>query len=602
VGFGADDHLAGSIGQVDRTEVTRLPPTDPAIAELLNGGFLTGGVMLEYCTPWPDQLVQDYLRRGYWKAESITDILEARARDFADRTFVSDASGRLSYGDVDRSAVRVALRLVDLGLGPRDIVLLQLPNIREFIIVFFALQKIGVIPVMCLPQHRGRELSYFAQLTGAKAHFFPQRFRNFEYGAMAKEVQAASPTLRYMLSTRDGTESGIAYLDPWIADEPREADVPRILTPRRPDPFEVAFMLLSGGTTGIPKLIPRTHVDYLCNAEECARVLRWGADSVFVIALPAAHNFPLGAPGMLAALVAGGSVALCVSTDADTVFQAVEQQKGVFLGVSPALLIALLNSSARHKYDLSSLRFVYAGGQKMLPELVERTRATWNFVVPGHAFGMAEGLTNLTRPDDPWEVIRETQGRPVSAADEIRIVDDNGDEVPPGAVGELIARGPYTIRGYYKSAEYNRSAFTSDGFYRTGDMVRLHSSGNLVVEGRRKDLINRGGEKISAEEIENLMLGHDNIHMAAVVAMPDVVMGERCCAFVILKPGCSLTLEQLSKFLQEKRIAKFKLPERLEVVDSLPLTGMGKVSKKELREIIASKLDAERRISEPAAT
>jgi 2,3-dihydroxybenzoate-AMP ligase len=602
VGFGADDHLAGSIGQVDRTEATRLPPTDPAIAELLSGGFLTGGVMLEYCTPWPDQLVQDYLRRGYWKAESITDILEARARDFADRTFVSDASGRLSYGDVDRSAVRVALRLVDLGLGPRDIVLLQLPNIREFIIVFFALQKIGVIPVMCLPQHRGRELSYFAQLTGAKAHFFPQRFRNFEYGAMAKEVQAASPTLRYMLSTGDGTESGIAYLDPWIADEPREADVPRILTPRRPDPFEVAFMLLSGGTTGIPKLIPRTHVDYLCNAEECARVLRWGADSVFVIALPAAHNFPLGAPGMLAALVAGGSVALCASTDADTVFQAVEKQKGVFLGVSPALLIALLNSGARHKYDLSSLRFVYAGGQKMLPELVERTRATWNFVVPGHAFGMAEGLTNLTRPDDPWEVIRETQGRPVSAADEIRIVDDNGDEVPPGAVGELIARGPYTIRGYYKSAEYNRSAFTSDGFYRTGDMVRLHSSGNLVVEGRRKDLINRGGEKISAEEIENLMLGHDNIHMAAVVAMPDVVMGERCCAFVILKPGCSLTLEQLSKFLQEKRIAKFKLPERLEVVDSLPLTGMGKVSKKELREIIATKLDAERRISEPAAT
>jgi len=305
---------------------------------------------------------------------------------------------------------------------------------------------------------------------------------------------------------------------------------------------------------------------------------------------------------MLAALVAGGSVALCPSTDADTVFQTIERQKGVFLGVSPALLITLLNSSERLKYDLTSLRYVYAGGQKMLPELVERTRATWSFVVPGHAFGMAEGLTNLTRPNDPWEVIRETQGRPVSAADEIRIVDDNGDEVPPGAVGELIARGPYTIRGYYKSAEYNRSAFTADGFYRTGDMVRLHSSGNLVVEGRRKDLINRGGEKISAEEIENLMLSHANIHMAAVVAMPDVVMGERSCAFVTLRPGSSLTLEQLSKFLQEKQIAKFKLPERLEVVDSLPLTGMGKVSKRELREIIAAKLNAEGRISESVAT
>jgi 2,3-dihydroxybenzoate-AMP ligase len=556
--------------------------------------------MLEYCTPWPERFVQDYLRRGYWKANSINDLLEARVRNFPDRTLVTDAKGRLSYGDVDRLAARVALHLLDLGLKPRDIVLLQFPNIREFIIVFFGLQKIGVIPVMCLPQHRGRELTYFAKLTGAKAYLFPQRFRNFDYIPMAKEIKAAAPTLHYLLATGDGTESGVSYLDPWIAEEGRADDVARVLADHRPNPFEVAFMLLSGGTTGVPKLIPRTHVDYLCNAEECARVLGWDVDTVFMVALPAAHNFPLGAPGMLAVLATGGSVAMCGSTDADTVFEAIEKQKGTFLGVSPALLIALLNSPAQHRYDLSSLRFVYAGGQKMLPELVDRTRATWNFVIPGHAFGMAEGLTNLTRPDDPREVIRETQGRPVSTADEIRIVDDYGVEVAPGAVGELITRGPYTIRGYYNSEEYNRRAFTAEGFYRTGDMVRLHPTGNLVVEGRRKDLINRGGEKISAEEIENLMLGHENIHMAAVVAMPDAIMGERSCAFVILKHGCSLTLGQLTRFLQGKQIAKFKLPERLEVVDSLPLTGMGKVSKKDLREIIAGRLKVEEKTTASA--
>ena len=524
-----------------------------------------------------------------------------RARTLPDRTFVSDATGTLSYADVERLAARVALRLLDLGLQPRNIVLLQLPNIREFIIIFFALQKIGVIPVMCLPLHRGRELSFFAQITGAKAYFLPRRFRGFDYVPMAKEIQAATPTLRYLLATGDGTESGVSYLGPWLEEEPRLSDLARVLAPYRPDPFDVAFMLLSGGTTGVPKLIPRTHVDYLCNAEECANVLGWGRDTVFMIALPAAHNFPLGAPGMLAVLVAGGSVGLCASTDPDTVFAAIEQQNGTFLGVSPALLIALLNSSARHKYDLGSLRFVYAGGQKMLPELVDRTRATWSFAILGHAFGMAEGLTNLTRPDDPLAVIRETQGRPVSAADEIRIVDDEGKEVAPGAVGELIARGPYTIRGYYKSEAYNRQAFTADGFYRTGDMVRLHPTGNLVVEGRRKDLINRGGEKISAEEIENLLLGHDSIHMAAVVAMPDAVMGERSCAFVILKPGCSLTLNQLTGFLQDKQIAKFKLPERLELVDTFPLSGMGKVSKKDLRNMIAEKLQAEEKRTEPAA-
>jgi 2,3-dihydroxybenzoate-AMP ligase len=358
------------------------------------------------------------------------------------------------------------------------------------------------------------------------------------------------------------------------------------LAAARPDPFEVAFFLLSGGTTGVPKLIPRTHVDYLCNARECVKVLGWNADTRFMVVLPAAHNFPLGAPGMLAALVAGGSVALCPATDADTVFDAVARQKGTYLGVSPALLIGLLNSPAWRRNDLSSLRHIYAGGQKMLPELVERTRATWPFAILGHAFG----------------IIRETQGRPVSAADEIRIVDELDRDVPRGTVGELIARGPYTIRGYYKSPQQNAAAFTEDGFYRTGDMVRMHPSGNLIVEGRRKDLINRGGEKISAEEIENIMLAHESIQMAALVAMPDPVMGERGCAFVIPKPGCSLTLAQLTGYLESKKIAKFKLPERLEIVDSFPLTGMGKVSKKDLRKIIAAKLKAETKFVDPAVS
>ncbi|MBI3704080.1 MAG: AMP-binding protein, partial [Rhizobiales bacterium] len=353
--------------------------------------------MLEYCTPWPEQFAQEYLRRGYWKAESLTDLLETRASAFPDRTFVSDATGRLSYGEVDKLADRVALRLVDLGLKPRDIVLLQFPNVREFIIIFFALQKIGVIPVMCLPLHRGRELTYFAQLTGAKAYFFPQRFRNFDYVPMAKEIQSAAPTLQFLLAIGDGTESGVSYLGPWIEEETQVRDVKRALAPHRPDPFEVAFMLLSGGTTGVPKLIPRTHIDYICNAEECARVLGWNADTVFMVVLPAAHNFPLGAPGMLAVLATGGRIAMCASTDADTIFEAVERHQGTFLGVSPALLIALLNSPARLKYDLGSLRSVYAGGQKMLPELVDRTPATWSLATPGHAFGMADGLTNLTR-------------------------------------------------------------------------------------------------------------------------------------------------------------------------------------------------------------
>src|SRR5207245_3177221 len=167
-------------------------------------------------------------------------------------------------------------------------------------------------------------------------------------------------------------------------------------------------------------------------------------------------------------------------------------------------------------------------------------------------YGMAEGLCCATAPSDPREVIVETQGRPVSEADEFRIVDEELRDVPPGEPGELITRGPYTIRGYYKAAEHNRMAFTRDGYYRTGDMVRLHPSGNFIVEGRRKDLINRGGEKISAEEIENLILSHPAVLNVACVPMPDPVLGERMCAFVIQKSGRTCTLRELTCFPSNK--------------------------------------------------
>jgi len=206
-------------------------------------------------------------------------------------------------------------------------------------------------------------------------------------------------------------------------------------------------------------------------------------------------------------------------------------------------------------------------------------------------YGMAEGLLCATRRSDPLEVILETQGRPACLDDEIRVVDDDGKEVASGEIGELLCRGPYTIRGYYRADDYNRTAFTLDGFYRTGDLVRRHPSGNLIVEGRKKDTINRGGEKISAEEVESLILSHPAVLNAAVVAIPDSVLGERACACVVLKGGWVLSLKQLASFLQEeKRIAKFKLPERLEILERLPTTAVGKISKKELREEIRRKL------------
>jgi 2,3-dihydroxybenzoate-AMP ligase len=549
--------------------------------------------MIPGATSYPQEFAERYRRSGLWRDQTLGELLQHSAQVFGDRIAVAGSERTLTHHGLNSLSSRLAGQLLHEGLRPGDIVLMQLPNVWEFYVVFFALAKIGVLPVMCLPPHRNTELAYFAKLTQAKGYFVAPSFRNFDYLAMARELQAECPHLTTVVATGRGSGKGVRYLMPMLEQPADEPDSAARLAAIRPDPFDVAFFLLSGGTTGIPKLIPRTHADYIYNARQAASVLEWDATTVFLVVIPAAHNFPLGAPGMVGAVSLGGSIALSLLPDPDSVFATIERHRGTFLAVSPALLINLLNSPAREKYDLSSLRFICAGGQKMLPELVDRTLVAWPSVKVGHAFGMAEGLLNLTRPHDPPDVIRETQGRPVAPDDEIRVVDDSGSEVRPGEPGELLARGPYTIRGYYKAAEHNRSAFTADGFYRTGDIVRMHPSGNLVVEGRKKDLINRGGEKISAEEIENLILSHDSVHMAAVVAMPDPVMGEKACAFVIPKSGKSLTLDQLCAFLVERKIARFKLPERLELVESFPLTSVGKVSKKDLRERIAKALSEE---------
>ncbi|MCH8266666.1 MAG: AMP-binding protein [Acidobacteria bacterium] len=553
--------------------------------------------MLDGCTPWPEEFVRRYVREGYWQNKTLGELLEDTARAFPDKTAVADGARKVSYSDLSRLSTRLAVHLLKQGLQPGDIVLLQLPNVWEFVVVFFALHKIGVIPVLCLPPHRHTELTYFARLTGAAGYFLAPEFRGFDYLAMAKEIQQEVPSLQHVIAVGEGTEKGVSYTGPWLTEPDETAVPPDFLARHRPDPFDVALFLLSGGTTGIPKLIPRTHADYIYNARQCAEVLRCDPEMVLLVVIPAAHNFPLASPGMIGAVAVGGSVAMCPSTDPEKIFQAIQTHQATFLPLSPALLITLLNSPHREKYDLRSLRFVCVGGQKMLPELVDRTWAAWDYATPGHAFGMAEGLVNLTRPGDTKEVIRQTQGRPASPAEEIKVVDEEGREVPPGEVGELLTRGPYTIRGYYKAEEHNRVAFTPDGFYATGDMVRMHPSGNLVVEGRRKDMINRGGEKISAEEVENLILSHEGVLNAAVVAMPDPILGERTCAFVILRLGRTLTLEELVRFLAGKRIAKFKLPERLEIVEAFPLTSVGKVSKKDLRARIASKLKAEENLS-----
>jgi 2,3-dihydroxybenzoate-AMP ligase len=558
--------------------------------------------MLAGCVPWPDEFAARYRAAGYWEPRTIGELPLRSARAYGDREAVvfpptpglGEAGARLSYRELAVRVERLAVGLTDLGLEPGDRVLVQLPNVPEFLLLYFALARLGVLPIMALPPHRQTEISYLAEFGEAVAYFVPASFRGFDYLGLARELWPGLPALQYtvVVGGEAPDEPGFVPFDALMADADA-AEAASILASYHPDPYDVALFLLSGGTTGLPKLIPRTHADYLYNSVASGDVAHFDAETVYLISVPVSHNFPLACPGAQGTLMRGGKVVLAPTTDPEALFALVERERVTHTAMVPAMTIAWLNHPARARYDLSSLQVLQVGGARLNPEIARRVPAELGCIVQ-QVYGMAEGLLNFTRVDDPPDVLENTQGRPVSPADEVRVVDDDDRDVPPGEMGELLTRGPYTIRGYYKAAEHNALAFTPDGYYRTGDLVRQDAQGNFSVEGRKKDMINRGGEKISAEEVENLILAHPSVHLTAVVAMPDPLLGERACACVVPRERASLTLAELVSFLEERGIARFKLPERLELLDALPLTSVGKISKAALRERVAAALAAER--------
>lgn len=534
--------------------------------------------LLDGFIPFPPEFVARYRAMGYWEDRSLAAFFRRSCARFAERTALVAGDTRVSYQQLFQRAERLALHLLAFGVQPRDRIIMQLPNTPEFVYLYIALQLVGAIPIMALPAHRETEINQFARLGEAVGYAIPERIKDFEFTQLAQEVQRQNSQLRLVLVAGNAALPGWFSLTDLLQTESGLA--PELLESITIDPLDPAVLLLSGGTTGIPKLIPRTHNDYLYNAKAAAGVTNIRQDDALLVVLPMAHNFPLACPGIQGFLMHGARCVLTSSNRPRELFSLIQQEQITHLALVPTLLIRLVNDPSLHHYDLSSLRVLNTGGQKLQPEVKQRTELLLPNCTVQEVFGMAEGLLCYVRLTDAPHVRYETAGRPISIGDEVKLVDDDGNEVPAGEVGELLVRGPYTLRGYFRAPEQNAQSFTADGFYRTGDLMRRDASGNYIVEGRKKDLINRGGEKISAEEIENLLLAHPGVLNAACVPMPDPELGERVCAFVIPQQGhSSPTLVELTTFLLHKGIARFKLPERLELVEEFPLSKFGKVAK-----------------------
>ena len=554
----------------------------------------------EHTVPWPAEVARRYAAEGYWAGVAIGTEFRTVAEQSPDAPALVDPAVdcRLSRQELADRADAAAVRLLDLGLTTGDRIVVQLPNGWEFVVLTMACLRIGIVPVMALPAHRRMELSYLVEHAEAAAIAVPDRLRDFDHEALGHELASiAEPitggTWHVLVAGENVMPKSVDLRSLCSPSQDTVADRARIdgFEPRAQD---VAVFLLSGGTTGLPKLIARTHDDYLYNARVSAEVAGIAEDSVYLVSLPAGHNFPLACPGILGTLLAGGRVVMLPSAEPQGAFATVAAEGVTHTSVVPAVAGRWLEYASEHgAQQLASLHVLQVGGARLADEMARRVGPELGALLQ-QVFGMAEGLLNYTRLDDPIDVVCSTQGRPVSPADEVRLVDAEDNDVPIGEPGSLLTRGPYTPRGYYRAPEQNERAFTADGWYRSGDICEQTSDGYLTVLGRDKDMINRGGEKISAEEVENLTYRLPSVSHVAAVAMPDADLGERVCLYVVPKPGAEVTLEEIRASMEESGVARFKLPERLIIVEELAVTNVGKVDKKALRANIASRLEEER--------
>jgi 2,3-dihydroxybenzoate-AMP ligase len=534
---------------------------------------------------FPAHVRARYRSAGLWGTRPIGSEFHDIATDNGRRAAVVAVDGSLTYAELDETSDRLACGLSGLGLEPGDRVVVQLTNRLHTVVAWYAMLKAGLIPVCTLAAHRGHEIGSISRKVGAAAHLVESSPSGFDLVAFAVEQQVGHPSLRHVLTA--GAPAGA----PGIAIEQLITDSDPLVARHRAaaiaatiEPDEVACFQLSGGTTGVPKIIPRLHAEYWYNARAFAGMSGWHPDTRAAHLIPIMHNAGISC-ALHAVHSVGGTLVLgtpVLDQSLPLLFR--EEATDVLIGHGHFALVdhPLFGAS------MASMNRVLLSGAKVPDRVFEafESRGIW----VGQTFGMGEGLFTMSTATSSREARRTTVGVPVSAFDEVRVVEPGSEvDVPDGAVGELICRGPYTIRGYFDAPELNSVAFTSDGYYRTGDLVAVRTLGgerSISIEDRLKDLISRGGEKVSAAEVEELLVRHPQIVAAAVVAMPDPRLGERACAYLVAVDD-PLAMADVQDHLQSMSVAKFKWPERLEWLPELPKTPVGKIDKNALRALAA---------------
>ena len=540
-------------------------------------------------TPYKKEDAEKYTSCRWWSGLTFGDILDRAADIHPEKEAFVDRKTRLTYGEAREKTNKLAVGLIDLGIQPLDRVLIQLPNWNEFVFAYFALQKIGAIPVLLIDRYRQLEINNLISLTGATSWIVASRYKKTDYVTIINDILKENPEFKNIITVRgDRDHKPFSSLERLIENAEMTEDNLALLTSRAPDPMQVAHMGPTGGTTGAPKIVPRTHNSLITGIEYCSKSWEQNNQDVNLLAGPIGHDLTF-TKGFIGSIIMLGKIIFLDSTDEKEICKAIEKEKVTSIIWVPTLAQRMLQYRDLDKHDLSSLKKMHSAGGASHPDLVKNVTKSLKMKFY-NGYGATEGMTTITRSTDDLETICTTVGRPTCPYDTYKVIDKEGNKLPPNTQGELVLKGPGVFTGYYNNPEENKEAFTKDGFFRTGDVATINEKGYITLTGRIKEMINRGGESISATEIERLINRHPDVAAVAVIPMPDLLMGERVCAYIQPKAGIQLSVNEIISFLKGQKASVLHLPERIEFIDAMPYTGAEKLDKKSLRKDIEKKL------------
>jgi acyl-CoA synthetase (AMP-forming)/AMP-acid ligase II len=529
--------------------------------------------------PTPSWVGDGYRTAGHWSAsETLLTRLATHVTERGDAPAVVDDRGvRMSYRDLDDASSRLAATLSARGIGVGDVVGVQVPNWAEGVVAVCAVEKVGGVVNTLVPMYRDREVAFMSATCGTKALICPGLYRRYDYSAMASRVAAQVETLSVLISLGEAAEGVEAYADlleeGGAAADYRDGRYDAVRT----DPDAVTAVIFTSGTESDPKGAVHSHNTLLYNNRELARLLDLGPDDAIFMASPLMHSTGFGF-GLRLAVYLGSKLVLQDGWEPRAGAAMMAAEACTYTHASTPFAQDLLAVEGLDEVGLTTLRYFVCGGASVPPgfaaQMQDRLGATLL-----RFYGQTEGwMTSINRPEDPLDVLDAFDGR-APAGVEIEIRDDDGVPVPAGERGEATCRGPHRCLGFINDPERTARTITQDGWLKMGDICTVTDDGHLAVVGRKKEVINRGGYKFSPREIEDLLAMHEAISRVVVVKMPDPRLGEKACAFVILKAGHELALPDLVAYLKTAGVAPYKWPERLEVRDELPTTPSGKVQK-----------------------